>query len=136
MYFAPFLKYYNARYLALQYSCGNAKLADRLDMRTIKVEKADTFFKRLIGLIGRKKIDSATGLLIAPCISIHMLFMRFSIDAIFIGKDFRIKKIVRNLKTWTGFAVCLNDWGVIEMEAGAADRLKLEVNQHLKVEMI
>ena len=126
MYFAPFLKYYNARYLALQYSCVNAKLADRFDMRKIKVEKADTFFKRY----------SETGLLIAPCNSIHMLFMRFSIDAIFIDKEFRIKKIVKNLKTWIGFAVCFNAWGVIEMNAGEADRLKLAVNQTLKVEMI
>ena len=108
----------------------------QIDMVKIKVEKADTFFKRLIGLIGRKKIDSATGLLIAPCNSIHMLFMRFSIDAIFIDKEFRIKKIVRNLKTWIGFAVCLKAWGVIEMKAGEADRLKLAVNQTLKEEMI
>ena len=136
MYFAPFLKYYNARHLALQYSCVNAKLADRFDMRKIKVEKADTLFKRLIGLIGRKEIYSETGLLIAPCNSIHMLFMRFSIDAIFIDKEFRIKKIVKNLKTWIGFAVCFNAWGVIEMNAGEADRLKLAVNQTLKVEMI
>ena len=105
-------------------------------MRKIKVEKADTFFKRLIGLIGRKEINSETGLLIAPCNSIHMLFMRFSIDAIFIDKEFRIKKIVKNLKTWIGFAVCFNAWGVIEMNAGEADRLKLAVNQTLKVEMI
>ena len=65
-----------------------------------------------------------------------MLFMRFSIDAIFIDKEFRIKKIVRNLKTWIGFAVCLKAWGVIEMKAGEADRLKLAVNQTLKEEMI
>ena len=101
----------------------------------IKIEIADTFFKRLIGLIGRKNLPAGQGLLIAPCNSIHMMFMRFAIDAIYIDKNFVIKKIVRNLKPWIGFSICFGAWAVIEMNAGEAVRLNLQVRQNLKNEL-
>lgn len=102
----------------------------------LKIEIADTFQKRLKGLIGRQSLESARGLLIAPCKCIHMLFMRFSIDAVFIDKDFRIRKIVSNLQPWVGYAICLDAWAVIEVQSGEAERLKMAVDQTLKVEMI
>jgi len=48
------------------------------------LEIADTFFKRLKGLLGRKGIKSNEGLLIIPCSDIHMFFMKFSIDIFFL----------------------------------------------------
>lgn len=101
-------------------------------MLHIKIEKADTFLKRLIGLIGRKNMTKGQGFLIAPCNSIHMLFMNFAIDAVFIDKNRRIKKIFRNLKPWRGFAVCLDAWAVLELNAGEASRLNLTVGQILE----
>lgn len=100
----------------------------------IKIEKADTFFKRLRGLIGRKNLPQGYGLMIVPCNSIHMLFMKFDIDAIFIDKNFVIKKIVENVKTWTGLAFCFGAWAVVEVSAGEASRLNLAVGQKLEVE--
>ena len=100
----------------------------------IKIEKADTFFKRLRGLIGRNKLPQGCGLMIAPCNSIHMLFMKFDIDAIFIDKNFTIKKIAENVRTWTGIAICIDAWAVIEVSAGEASRLNLSVGQKLEVE--
>lgn len=102
----------------------------------LKIEKADTFFKRLRGLIGRKNLPPNHGLLIAPCNSIHMMFMQFAIDAVFIDKNFVIKKISRNLKTWTGLAICFGAWAVVEISAGEAARLNLQVGQKLEVEVI
>lgn len=100
----------------------------------LKIEKADTFFKRLRGLIGRKNLPQGYGLMIFPCNSIHMLFMKFEIDAIFIDEHFTIKKIARNLKTWTGFAICIGASAVVEVAAGESARLNLAVGQKLKVE--
>lgn len=102
----------------------------------IKIETADTFFKRLIGLMGRKNLSSGQGLLIAPCNSIHMMFMRFSIDAVFVDKNFVIKKIARNLKPWIGFSICMGAWAVIEINAGESTKLNLQVGQNLKDEII
>lgn len=100
----------------------------------IKVKPAKTFFARFFGLMGKKKLSEGCGLLLAPCKSIHMLFMRFSIDAIYIDKNFVIKKIVTNLKTWIGISFCLSAWGVVEVNAGEAERLNLKVGEKLKIE--
>ena len=107
-----------------------------LTMTTFKIEKADTFFKRLRGLIGRKNLPPEYGLMIVPCNSIHMLFMRFAIDAIFIDKNFVIKKIDANLQTWTGISFCKGAWAVVEVKAGESARLNLKVGQTLQFEYI
>lgn len=102
----------------------------------LHVEKADTFFKRLFGLTGRKSLPPFHGLLLSPCNSIHMLFMRFPIDAVFLDKNFKIKKIVPNLKPWLGFAFSFDSFAVLELNAGEAERLHLAVGQSLKSEII
>ena len=101
----------------------------------MKIKIANTFSSRFFGLMGKKNLPENCGLLLAPCKSIHMLFMRFSIDAIYIDKNFVIKKIVKNLKTWIGVSICLNAWGVVEMTAGEAERLNLKVGKTLKVDI-
>ena len=64
------------------------------------LEVADTFWKRAIGLMGRKKLAAGWGFLILRCNSIHTCFMRFPIDAIFLDQDYRVVKVVRGVKPW------------------------------------
>lgn len=101
----------------------------------IRIKTATNFFDRFLGLMGKKDLPDGTGLLIAPCKSIHMLFMRFPIDAVYIDRDFVIKKIVPNLQTWSGVSFCLNAWGVVEFMAGEAERLNLKVGEKLRFEI-
>lgn len=95
----------------------------------ITVEIADTFFTRFCGLMLRRGLPKKHGLLLAPCSSIHMLFMRFSIDAIYIDKDFCIQKIVKDLRPWIGISACFSAWGVIEFPAGTAEKFHFLVGQ-------
>ncbi len=97
----------------------------------LQLEIADGFFARLLGLMGRKKLPQGQGLLILPCNSIHMLFMRFSIDAVYVDKNFVIKKIVRNLRPWLGISACFGAHAVIELNAGAAENFGLEVGSKI-----
>ena len=99
----------------------------------LKIKVAKNFFSRLKGLIGKNYLSHSEGLLIAPCNSVHMCFMNFSIDAIFIDKNFVVKKISPNLKTWTGFAICFGAWGVVEVAASEAARLNLKIGDKLEV---
>ena len=99
----------------------------------LKIKVAKNFFSRLKGLIGKNYLPRDEGLLIAPCNSVHMCFMKFSIDAIFIDKNFVVKKISPKLKTWTGFGICFGAWGVVEVAAGEAARLNLKVGDKLEV---
>ena len=69
--------------------------------RTVLLEKmilAETPNERMRGLLGRSSLPAETGMLIRPCRSIHMWFMRFAIDAAFLDKELRVLKISRNLR--------------------------------------
>ena len=96
---------------------------------TLEVEVAESFLKRFCGLMFRRRLKKNSGLLLAPCNSVHMMFMRFSIDVVYLDENFCIKKIVRNLTPWLGLSVCFGAWGALELPSGEAERLKLVVGQ-------
>ncbi len=93
----------------------------------IQLEIADSFLRRFLGLMCRKKLPQGQGLWISPCNSIHMLFMRFSIDAVYLDKNCVVKKIVRNLRPWLGVSICFGAQSVIEFAAGESARLNLKI---------
>ena len=99
--------------------------------QTIVLEFADTFWRRFCGLMLRKGLAPNHGLYLAPCASIHMCFMRFAIDAVYVDKTFTIQKIVPHLRPWIGFSLCLGAHGVLELPSGAAKALRLEAGQKL-----
>ena len=109
----------------------SCKIKNLNDERIFQLEIADTFLKRFLGLMGRKKIPRGRGLLILPCNSIHMLFMRFSIDAVYVDKNFVVKKIVRKLPAWLGMSICAGANAVIELAAGEADRLNFRIGSKI-----
>ena len=95
----------------------------------LNVDIADNFFTRFRGLMLRKSLANGQGLLITPCSSVHMMFMRFAIDVVYLSKGYRILKIVRNLRPWIGVSMCSGAHSVLELRSGEADRLNLKVNQ-------
>ena len=74
---------------------------------------------RMKGLLGRKRLDADTGLLIDPCRSIHMWFMRFPIDAVFLDADDRVLKVARGLRPWAVAIAPRKTARVLETAAGA-----------------
>lgn len=65
-----------------------------------RIKIANTAVDRLVGLMFSKKLPDCDGLLIEPCNSIHTFFMRYPIDVIFLDRNKKIVKIVRNIKPW------------------------------------
>ncbi len=57
---------------------------------------ADTFLRRLIGLLNRDSISDQEGMLFPKCSAIHTIGMRFPIDVIFMDRSQRIIKILPN----------------------------------------
>lgn len=100
-------------------------------LKEIQVMRADTFVTRLVGLMFRRALPPATGLLLAPCNSVHMCFMRFAIDVIYIDKGYNIIKVVNSLKPWIGLSMCGKAWAVLEMNAGEAERCGIAVGKRL-----
>ena len=84
---------------------------------------AETTIERMRGLLGRKDLPRDTGLLIRPCRSIHMWFMRFPIDAAFLDADLRVLRILRGLRPWQLAFAPGKTHCVLETAAGVLDRL-------------
>ncbi len=82
------------------------------------------------GLLGRSELEPGEGLWIRPTSSIHMFFMRFPIDAVFVDRQLVVRKVVSELKPWrVAFA-----WGarsVIELASDEAERRGIERGQQL-----
>jgi len=86
-----------------------------------RAELAETFLARFLGLQGRTSLPAGSGLLLAPTSSIHMFFMRFPIDAIFIDEAQRVTKVGRRLRPWTIGPLAPGALCCIELPAGRAD---------------
>ncbi len=81
-------------------------------------ERADTFSSRLFGLIPRAGLGEEEGLWLEPCAMIHMCFMRFAIDAVFLGEGGKVLRVLPNLKPWRFSPWVPGARGVLELPAG------------------
>src|SRR4029079_7533420 len=70
------------------------------EARAARVELAVTRPSRRTGLLGRDAFEASSALIIAPCFSIHTMFMRFDIDAVFVDDDGRAVKVVNEMAPW------------------------------------
>ncbi len=68
-------------------------------------------------------------------IGIHMLFMRFPIDVIFLNGEKRIGGLA-HLKPWTGHEAMKNIKYVIETNPGAIEKYKLSIGGQMEFEDI
>lgn len=69
-----------------------------------QLEVASTHWSRFRGLMMRGSLAPGEGLLIEPCSSIHMMWMRFGIDAIWLDDDWQVTRVSRGVRPWVGLA--------------------------------
>ena len=91
---------------------------------------AETPLTRLKGLLGRRELPPGEGLLLRPASSIHMFFMRFAIDAVWVDRELTVLKISSELAPWRT-AACRGARGVVELPAGEAARRGIRVGERL-----
>lgn len=94
---------------------------------------ADTAPARMRGLLGRNGLDDGEGLLIRPTNSVHMFFMRFAIDVVFLDRDLVVRKVVEALHPWR-MAACRGARAALELPAGTAGRRGITVGEQLTLE--
>jgi uncharacterized protein len=94
---------------------------------------ADRALSRMKGLLGRRDLPADEGVLLKPCNSIQMFFMRFPIDAIFLDRDNTVVKVVSDLKPWRT-AGARRTRSVIELAAGEIRRRGVSVGDHIHIE--
>ena len=64
------------------------------------LERAASMLTRMRGLLGRAELPANRGLWITPCPSIHMFFMRFAIDVVFLDRDLKVVRVFDTVRPW------------------------------------
>lgn len=95
---------------------------------------ADTFFPRMKGLLGRKYFPFGQALVITRCQSVHMVFMRFSIDAVFVNKRHCVIGIIQNLKPFQLSPIFWGSSYVIELPLGSVAASKISEGDQIELQ--
>lgn len=82
------------------------------------LEIANTFWRRFRGLMYKKELKTGNGLYISPCNSIHMFFMRFPLDIVFVDKQFRVLHTIESIKPWRISPIIKKSTGIFELPMG------------------
>jgi uncharacterized protein len=93
-----------------------------------------TFFGRGLGLMFRRRLQAGEGMWIAPCNGIHMFFMRFAIDAVFLDRRLRVVRVRAGLRPWRVVPLVLRAHSVVELPDGTVAGLELERGEQLSIE--
>jgi hypothetical protein len=109
-------------------------IADRLEV-------ADSLWARFMGLMGRPGLEPGGGLWLTGN-GIHMMFMRFPIDAVFLGKPDPARggakpvlSVHPGLRAWTGLVPLVRGaHGVLELPVGTIERSRTAVGDLVTLE--
>ncbi len=103
------------------------------------VEFAGTAIRQMLGLMFRGSIQPDFAMIFPmkkkSSVNVHMLFMRFPIDVIFLNEEKKISGLAR-LNPWLGYKSMRNIKYVIEMKAGTIERFNLSVGGEMEFEEI
>ena len=106
-----------------------------------KLETAAGFTGRSRGLLGRTGLNPDEGMLFEadgfiPVLWMHMFFMRFAIDIVFLNGEGRVLKINHRLKPWRVSSMVFGARRALEIAAGAASSSRTEVGDRIEFEKI
>lgn len=96
--------------------------------------KADTFFTRLFGLLGRKGLAEGAGLLITPSSGVHTFGMSFPIDIVSLDAKHKVLGAYENIGPWTVRGLSLKTRSVLELPAGRIRQCGIEPGDELQMD--
>lgn len=105
--------------------------------RLWRLDVAGSWLERLRGLIGRRSLAPGEGLYLPGTNGVHMLFMRFAIDCLFVGAPRTdgarpVVALKPNLGPWTGIVWWVRGArGAIELPAGSLADSGLRVGDYV-----
>lgn len=106
------------------------------------VETAHGLWGRFMGLMGRASLAPDSGLWLPETNGIHMMFMRFPIDAVFLGRPdaahdglCAVLSVDRGLRAWIGLKPLVRGaHGVLELPVGTIERTGTAVGDLVALE--
>ena len=105
-----------------------------------RLQVAESWVARLKGLIGHRELGSGEGLYLPGTNGVHMFFMRFPIDCVFVGKPRadgarEVVAIHDRLRPWTGIVLWARGAdGVAEVPAGSVETSGLRRGDLIRLE--
>ena len=102
------------------------------------LEIAASLWARFMGLMGRRSLAAGHGLWLGGN-GIHMMFMRFPIDAVFLGRagedgGRKVVSVHRSLRPWVGLVPFARGAdGVLELPTGSIDRSGTQVGDVIRI---
>jgi uncharacterized membrane protein (UPF0127 family) len=108
----------------------------------VHLESAEGLWGRFMGLMGRKTLAPDAGLWLSGTNGIHMMFMRFPIDAVFLsrpeaghGGAQTVLSVHRGLRAWVGLVPLVRGaYGVLELPVGTIERTQTAVGDLVSLE--
>ena len=119
---------------------GSARNLTRDTDLAVSLETAGSLWAKFLGLMGRPSLGAGAGLWFPASNGIHMMFMRFPIDAIFVGKPAadgtrEVVSLHRALRPWTGLVPLVRRAdGVLELPTGTIDATGTSVGDRIRIE--
>ena len=99
-----------------------------------RIRVASSSLDRTVGLLRTPEVRPGEGLWIERSPSIHMFFMRYAIDAVFVSAEGRVTKIATNLKPWRVVWWARGARDCLELRAGAAAESGTQVGDELRIQ--
>jgi uncharacterized membrane protein (UPF0127 family) len=97
------------------------------------IRVATSTIDRTVGLLRTPLLRPGEGLWIERSPSIHMFFMRYPIDAVFVDKDRRVTKVVHDLKPWRVVWWAKGARDCLELPAGTARVTNTQIGDQLRL---
>jgi uncharacterized protein len=107
-----------------------------------RLEVAGGLWQRFMGLMGRPSLEPGAGLWLTGTNGIHMMFMRFAIDAVFLGRPdperdgaHPVLSVHPDLPAWRGLVPLVRGAsGVLELPVGTIERSGTAVGDLIALE--
>lgn len=98
-----------------------------------KLTVADTFWKRLRGLLGTREWPEGNALLISPCNSVHMFGMKYCLDVLFLDRQNLVMEMVESLAPGR-LKLCRGAKCAVELPAGTVRRTGTRRGDQLQIQ--
>ena len=118
---------------------GRARNLNRDTILAERLETAGSLWAKFMGLMGRVTLPAGDGLWLPATNGIHMMFMRFAIDAVFVGKpgpdgSRPVLSVHRALRAWIGLVPLVRGAdGVLELPVGTIEATRTAVGDRVDV---
>ncbi|OEF99510.1 hypothetical protein BHF71_08815 [Vulcanibacillus modesticaldus] len=110
--------------------------ADSESLLVKRLEVADSFFKRFLGLMFKKSLAEDEGMLLTKTRQIHTFWMRFPIDVLYLRKiaknKYEIVGLEENLSPWRISMLNFHSTDVLELKTGSIAKKHIEIGEEIK----